>query len=439
MSETNASIASRCHTLLIKSLPLHKLLWLSNIPLQASRRYLRRCRPHRSCHHISAALLGLTLVALAARLHGIGADNRVVWDETHFGRFATRYIKREFYLDVHPPLGKLLLMLVYSVFGYSGDFDFESGSKYPSTVPIAASRYVQALLGALLAPVSVLILQTMLLPSCFAWIAGIFVAMDNALIGISRIVVLDSMLLLTNALALYAFLCFRQTQNYTPEADHMGSEFVARLNNSAITLQYPTIHSGSFIVLRSAEYPFEYLSAYAANNSSDYLLATRRRLAVEDYWKVQGSDDNGSFDKSQSIKFGDHISLLIPKTPFHISILNQDGLVGLDKNDDAENVRKDILNYRRPLYDEEYLVDKSVPQQYQFRCVNQGRGALWNIEHHLSSASETPISLLQHISTGYSKNIFTYNRLMHELNGMLVSDPDQLSLVESHPLDRMAS
>ncbi|KAJ1805211.1 dolichyl-phosphate-mannose-protein mannosyltransferase, partial [Coemansia sp. RSA 2599] len=364
MTTRNVGPASRCLALLTEG--LRRWLWPSRIKLQDGRCQRKHRHCHRRRHRVYAALLGLFLVALAARLRGIGADSRVVWDETHFGRFATRYINREFYLDVHPPLGKLLLTAIYAALGYSGDFDFESGQAYPSSVPIASARCVQALLGALLAPVSVVVLHAMRLPPACAWLAGFFAALDNALIGISRIVVLDSMLLLANALSLYAFLrlklaqkrklrhalvfgaalgilcsiklvglltltvfnafligdilVYRGTprehmrallrllsalalsalvylaafaiqllvfQNYTPEAEHMGSEFVARLNNSAIASQYPTIRPGSFVVLRSAHYPFEYLSAYAtnSNSSSDYVLATRRRLAVEDYWQ----------------------------------------------------------------------------------------------------------------------------------------------------------
>ena len=46
------------------------------------------------------------------------AELQVVFDEYHFGKFVNGYITGEYFFDIHPPLGKLLLCLVAWMGGY---------------------------------------------------------------------------------------------------------------------------------------------------------------------------------------------------------------------------------------------------------------------------------------------------------------------------------
>lgn len=56
--------------------------------------------------------------------YGLDVDR---FDEQHFGGFTFDYLRGEFFMDVHPPLGKMLFSLVAYLLGYDGKFSFALG------------------------------------------------------------------------------------------------------------------------------------------------------------------------------------------------------------------------------------------------------------------------------------------------------------------------
>ncbi|POS87576.1 glycosyltransferase family 39 protein [Erysiphe pulchra] len=156
------------------------------------------------------ALAIITILAFVTRFWGISHPNEVVFDEVHFGKFASYYLERTFFFDVHPPFGKLLFALMGWFVGYDGRFHFENiGDSYVTNkVPYVAYRALPALLGALTVPV---VFDTMwesgyTLPACI--LSASLILFDNAHVGQTRLILLDATLIFAMSCSLLCYVKF---------------------------------------------------------------------------------------------------------------------------------------------------------------------------------------------------------------------------------------
>jgi dolichyl-phosphate-mannose-protein mannosyltransferase len=127
-----------------------------------------------------------------------------------FKQFASYYLERTYFFDVHPPFGKLLFALMGWFVGYDGHFHFENiGDSYINNkVPYVAFRAMPALLGALTVPVVFDIMweSGYTLPACI--LSACLVLFDNAHIGQTRLILLDATLVFAMACSLLCYIKF---------------------------------------------------------------------------------------------------------------------------------------------------------------------------------------------------------------------------------------
>lgn len=97
-------------------------------------------------------------------INGLWSENRaeLICLLSSFGGFASKYIKGRFFMDVHPPLAKLLITVAGWLAGFDGEFDFKDiGKDYLEPgVPYVAMRLLPAILGVLTIPLMFLTLKS---------------------------------------------------------------------------------------------------------------------------------------------------------------------------------------------------------------------------------------------------------------------------------------
>ena len=75
----------------------------------------------------------LLLLGLLTRFLFFGHPNETVFDEVHFGKFISAYYTHQFYFDIHPALGKLMIAGFAKFSNFKPEFAFaEIGQKFPN-------------------------------------------------------------------------------------------------------------------------------------------------------------------------------------------------------------------------------------------------------------------------------------------------------------------
>ncbi|KAG0035278.1 hypothetical protein BGZ81_010591 [Podila clonocystis] len=160
-------------------------------------------------------LIMATLVTLATfvRIWKVAIPASVVFDEQHFGGFTVDYLNKMFFVDVHPPLGKLMFAAVAYLFGFDGNFGFMLGRLYTKNVPYIGMRLLSIACGVGLIPISYLTIKNSGHSTQAAIICAILVTFENALITQSRFILLDAPMMLFMGYTILAWINFYNYRN----------------------------------------------------------------------------------------------------------------------------------------------------------------------------------------------------------------------------------
>jgi dolichyl-phosphate-mannose--protein O-mannosyl transferase len=150
----------------------------------------------------------LLVLIVAAVTHFIYFDRplTVVFDEVYFPRFALSYLKHEYFLDLHPPLGKLILFVTAWLAGLDPGFSFATNQLPFPDPSYLWLRVPPRIAGTLLPLVLYGVARELALSRWAAFAVGMFAALDNGLLVMSRLALLDSFLLLFGFGALWCYL-----------------------------------------------------------------------------------------------------------------------------------------------------------------------------------------------------------------------------------------
>lgn len=154
--------------------------------------------------------LALLFLGLATRFAFFGQPKEAVLDEVYFGKFINAYYTHEYFFDIHPPLGKLILAGFAAPFGYQPTSNFDSiGTKYTDN-NYQILRFLPTLAGALLPLVIFLLALELGLSPIASFLAGMLTVFDNGLATQSRFILIDSFLLLFGFSSLLCYLKSRR-------------------------------------------------------------------------------------------------------------------------------------------------------------------------------------------------------------------------------------
>lgn len=147
----------------------------------------------------------LIIAGLATHFLFFGHPSQTVFDEVHFGKFVSGYYTGEYYFDIHPPLGKLLIAGFGKIFDFRPEFSFANiGDEFLDSKYMAL-RFLPSLAGSFIPAVIFLLALQLGFSRRTAFTAGALMVLENGLLVQTRFILMDGFLILFGFLSLLLY------------------------------------------------------------------------------------------------------------------------------------------------------------------------------------------------------------------------------------------
>lgn len=274
--------------------------------------------PHKLNFTFEIDLISITLftIAICTRFYRLAEPNNIVFDELHYGKYVSLYLKRTFFFDQHPPLGKQLVAAAAYLVGFDGNHTFSQiGAQYGANVPIFWMRFVPALCGSLLVPLIYHLLVQLKLSKLTAVIGGVLIICENALVTQSQFILMEPVLLVFSFSGILLQLKFQELYDKLNET-HLVADRMAII----ISMLFYGVMSA---VCFACALCVKYVAFYSC------LLGIC--IAFLQLWKMLGDRINSNFEIGIQFIFRAIIFFIVPVIVYltifriHLAVLSKAG------------------------------------------------------------------------------------------------------------------
>jgi dolichyl-phosphate-mannose--protein O-mannosyl transferase len=152
----------------------------------------------------------LLVIACAVRFANLSYIDTVIFDEVHYGKFASWLQTGHFFFNVHPPAGSLVIAAIGAALRFDPTADpfAAAGDALSSPAQAFAARAPVALLGALTVPALYALCRSLRLSRQASFLGAAFMLLDTMHVTQSRLIMVDAILVFFTCVSLLAAVRF---------------------------------------------------------------------------------------------------------------------------------------------------------------------------------------------------------------------------------------